>query len=133
MAWWALQSALVLLAASQIVDVVRNSTLFAGQRATWECWEGCGTVREWLAELLLCPYCLLHHAVFWLLLGSDLVVVPPSWWLEPIRWLALVRLAWIVDGWLPAQARMTRYHSILGNQLDGDVNASGDTLAAGAD
>lgn len=133
MAWWAVQSAIVLLAATQIVDVVRNSTLFAGRRATWEAWEGMGGFWEWLAELLLCPYCLLHHAVFWLLLGSNLAVSPPSWWLEPVRWLALVRLAWVLDGWMPSQARLTRYHSILGNQLDGDVPAANAADTAGAD
>lgn len=93
------------LAASAIVDVWFNGSIFATQRAAIEDSEG------FWAELLSCPFCLLHHTP-WILIV--LFVIPGGAWMYPVYALAATRLAWLVNGVLPPSLRFDR-ESIIGN------------------
>lgn len=65
---------LVAFAAKALIDLWRESSLFAGPRAYFEAWGGK------VAELSGCGFCLSYHACFWLtVLGRLLAAVLPSW------------------------------------------------------
>lgn len=65
-----------------------ESALFAHPRAYLEVWRDEFTGwRHWIGELLLCPFCLLYHAV-WICAVLDAVGGRPI-----LLWLAAVRLA----------------------------------------
>ena len=107
------------LAAGAIVDVWRNGSIFVEQRALTEvratAFElGERTLRNFLAALLDCTFCMSYHVPAWLLLTQYLPAVVLhyfSWhrtaWvlLLPSFSLAATRVSWLLNGLVPDHLR----------------------------
>lgn len=98
------------LAIGQICDTWFNGDIFSGQRAKLEAYQEvrAETRRErlmvWLADMLLCPFCLAHHVMFLLVVVFWLPTFVTSWGavtMLPVYGLAALRLSILVNGALP--------------------------------
>lgn len=96
------------LAVSGLVDVLLHGSIFASFRARMEAYG------DWRTTLFGCPYCLTFQAAFWLVLLFWLIPALgfPSWLglisRLPVYFLAVARLTWVLDGYLPEATRYTR-------------------------
>lgn len=93
-------AAIAPLAATHLVEVVHHGSIFRRLRS-WarrnKTDKEKGPVRRWLGELISCPFCLSHWAgaaVVILVVGAVLLSPYVS---LPVWWLALVRLANLIN------------------------------------
>jgi len=123
------------LAASGVVDVWKNGSIFALPRAIaadaaeMDAVQDRRTLRGTLGELLTCEFCLSHHTP-WLLavlffLPALFVTGPWAFILKlPVYSLAATRLGWLLNAVVPPEAQYARANS---DEDDDDDNPNADT------